>query len=100
MATTYQSQYGQAFVVPKRVGAYDETIADDAKAAVRAKMEAKHRAWRVDKSMWEMARQDNVHFILRVVEDTWVRELRDAVKLYTDVEPWTLITHLQRHATG
>ena len=47
-ATTYRSRYGQAFVVPKRVGAYDETIADDAKSAVRAKMEAKHRVWRVD----------------------------------------------------
>ena len=47
-ATTYRSRYGQAFVVPKRVGAYDETIVDDAKAAVRAKMEAKHRARRVD----------------------------------------------------
>ena len=41
-----------------------------------------------------------MHFILCVVEDTWVRELRDAVKFYTDVEPWELITHLQRHATG
>ena len=41
-----------------------------------------------------------MHFILCVVEDTWVRELRDAVKFYTDVEPWALLTHLQRHATG
>ena len=55
-ATTYQSQYGQALVVPKRVGAYNDTIADDAKAAVRAKMEAKHRAQRVHRSTWETAR--------------------------------------------
>ena len=41
-----------------------------------------------------------MHFILSVVDDTWIRELRDAVKLYTDVEPWALITHLQQHATG
>ena len=41
-----------------------------------------------------------MHFILRVVKDIWVRELRDAVKIYTDVEPWALISHLQRHATG
>ena len=27
-------------------------------------------------------------------------ELWDAVKFYTDVELWALITHLQRHATG
>ena len=41
-----------------------------------------------------------MHFILRVVEDTWVRELRDVVKFYMDVEPWALITHLQQQATG
>ena len=41
-----------------------------------------------------------MHFILRVVEDTWVQELQDAIKFYTDVEPWALLTHLQRHATG
>ena len=87
------------FVIRKRVGAYDETIADDAKVAVRAKMEANHRARRVDQSTYETARRETVHFILRVVEDTWVRELQDAVKFYTDVEPWALITHLQRHAT-
>ena len=28
-----------------------------------------------------------------------MREFRDAVKFYTDVEPWALITDLQRHAT-
>ena len=100
LATTYQSRYGQAFVATKRVGSYDETIADDAKAAVRAKMEAKHRARRVDRSTYETARRETVHFILRVVHGTWVQELRDAVKFYTDVDPWELITHLQRHATG
>ena len=96
-ATTYQNRYGQAFVVPKRVGAYDETIADDAKAVVRAKMEAKHRARRVDQSTWETEWRENVHFIIRVGQDTWVR---DSVKFYTDVEPWALITHLQRQSTG
>ena len=47
-ATNYRSQYSQAFVIPQRVGAYNETIADNAKAVVRAKMEAKHRARRVN----------------------------------------------------
>ena len=100
LTTTYQSRYGQAFVIPKRVGAYDETIADGTKATVRAKMEANHRVRRVDRSIYETARLETVHFILHVFEDTWVWELRDAVKFYTDVEPWALITHLQRHATG
>ena len=96
----YRSRYGQSFVIPQRVGAYDESIADNANAAVRAKMEAKNRARRVDRSTYETARRETVHFILSVVEDTWVRELRDAIKFYTDVEPLALITHLRQHATG
>ena len=100
LTSNYQSRYGQAFVIPQRVGAYDEAIADDAKAVMRSKMEAKHRARRVDKSTYETARQETVHFIFRVVEDTQVWELRDAVKFYTNVEPWMLITHLRQHATG
>ena len=54
----------------------------------------------MDRSTWETAWRETVHFILRVVEDTWVRELWDAVKFYTDVELWDLISHLQWHATG
>ena len=50
--------------------------------------------------MWETERQENVHFLLRVVKDTCVPELQDAVKFYTDVELWDLISHLQWHATG
>ena len=55
--TNYQSRYGQAFVIPQRVGAYDEAIVDDSKAAVRAKMEANHQARGVDQSTYETARQ-------------------------------------------
>ena len=51
----YRSRYGQAFVIPQRVGAYDESITDDAKAALRSKMEAKHRSRIVDRSTYETA---------------------------------------------
>ena len=96
----YCSRYRQAFVIPQRVGAYDESIAENAKAEVRAKMEAKRRARRLDRSTYKTARRETVHFILRVVEDTWVHELRDTIKFYTDVEPLALITHLRHHANG
>ena len=36
-----------------------------------------------------------MQFILAVVEDTWVRELRDTETFYTDVDPKALIAHLQ-----
>ena len=76
----YHSRYGQSFIIPQRVGAYDEIIADGAQDVMRAKMDSKNRARRVDRSTYKMARQETVHFILRVVEDIWVRELRYAIK--------------------
>ena len=63
-------------------------------------MEANHRARRADCSTYETARQETVPFILRVVEDTWVLELRDAIDFYTDVDPLALLTHLRQHPTG
>ena len=63
-------------------------------------MEAKHRARRVDRATYKTKRRETLHFILRVVEDTWVGELRDAIKFYTDVEPLAVLTHIRQHTTG
>ena len=38
--------------------------------------------------------------MLAVVADTWVRELRDPEMIYTDVDPWDLLAHLQAGCTG
>ena len=34
-------------------------------------------------------------FVLAVVADTWVRELRDTETLYTEVAPQDLLSYLQ-----
>ena len=39
-------------------------------------------------------------FILAVVEDTWVRELRDPDLFYTAVKPRALLSHLQAMCVG
>ena len=57
----YRSRYSQAFVITRRVGAYDESVAEDSKSTVRAKMEAKHRACGADHSTYETARRETVH---------------------------------------
>ena len=44
-ATNYRSVYGHLFVIPQRVSAYDETIADDTKAALRANMDVYLDGW-------------------------------------------------------
>ena len=39
-------------------------------------------------------------FVLAVVADTWVRELRDPNTIYTEVDPQDLLAHLQAGCTG
>lgn len=96
----YSAKYGQEFTPPKRVGAYDETLSDDAKAVVRAKAEARWRAKRLDRTTYDTARRETTAFILKAVEDTWVRELKDPETFYTDVAPRALLNHLQSQCTG
>ena len=73
----YLKRYGEAFPEPTRVGAHDLDIDDDATAVVRARLEAAHKAWHADRATFDTARQETTQFVLAVVADTWVRELRD-----------------------
>ena len=53
----YVACYGNAFHEPKRVGAYNPNIDDDATAIVRARLEAAHKANRADHATFETARR-------------------------------------------
>ena len=83
----YLKRYGEAFPEPTRVGAYDLDIDDDATSVVRARLEAAHKAWRADRSKYDTARRETTQFVLAVVADTWVRELKDPETIYTEVDP-------------
>ena len=37
--------------------------------------------------MYETARRETTQFVLAIVADTWVRELRDPDTIYTEVDP-------------
>ena len=84
---TYVARYSKAFPEPKRVGAYDTDIDDDAMALVRAILEAAHKEKRTDRANFETAIRETTQFVLAVVADTWVRELRETDSLYTEVGP-------------
>ena len=75
-------------------------IDNDATAVVRACTEAAHKAKRADRATYEIAQQDTTQFVLAVVADTWVRELRDTETIYTKVDPKDLLSHLQAGCTG
>ena len=98
--TAYLKRYGEAFPEPKRVGAYDLEIEDNATAIIWARLEAAHKARRADRATFETARQETTQFVLAVVADTWVRELRDPDTIYTKVDPQDFFAHLQAGCTG
>ena len=96
----FLNRYGEAFPEPTRVGAYDLEIDDDATAVVRARLEAAHKAWRADRATYDTARRETTKFVLAVVAETWVQELRDTETEYTEVDPRYLLAHLQSGCTG
>ena len=96
----YLKRYGEAFPEPTRVGAYDLEIDDDTTAVVRAWLKAAHKARRANRATYDTARQETTQFMLAVVADTWVCELRDPATIYTEVDPWDLLAHLQAGCTG
>ena len=100
--TAYASSFGagDTFPEPVRLAIYDETIANDATAVVRAKAEAKHRAKRADKGLYDAAKRETRQLIISKVEDTWIRELKDETTFYTQVSPRELLTHLQEICLG
>ena len=79
----YVARYGETFPDPKRVGAYDPDIYDNAVNAVCARLEAAHKAKRADHATFETAIRETTQFVLAIVADTWVRELQDMDSLYT-----------------
>ena len=96
----YVARYGAAFPEPARVGAYDPSIDDNATAVFRARTKAVHKAKRTDRATYETARRETTQFVIAVVADTWVQELRDTETIYTKVAPKDLLSHLQAGCTG
>ena len=89
--TAYVKRYGEAFPEPKRVGAYNLEINDGATAVVQAILEAAHKAQRAERATFETVQRETTQFVLAVVADTWVRELRDTDTIYTEVDPQYLL---------
>ena len=67
---------------------------------VRAILEVAHKAKHADCTIFESARRETTQFVLAIVTDTWVREIRDTDSLYTEVSPEDHFAHLQAEYTG
>ena len=96
----YTTRYGAEFAEPTQIGAYDVTIDDDYTTVVRTRTEASRKAKRADCGTYKTTRREIAQFTLAVVNDTWVWELRETEKFYTNVAPKALLTHLQAGCKG
>jgi len=96
----YVADYGSSFVRPTRLGAYDNTLDADVKNVERARAEAKWNARKDDWGLYEVAKKCARRFIISKVEDTWIRELKDARHFYTRVTAKELLDHLQASCLG
>ena len=94
----YVAHYGEAFPEPTRARSYNKNIDNNATVVVCARSKAAHKSKRVDRATYETARQETTQFVLSVVSNTWVRQLRDSDSLYTGVSTKDLFVNLQQGA--
>ena len=96
----YTAEYGEAFVRPTRMAAYDKTIKSDATNVDRARAEATWNAKLKDAATYEVTERCLRKFVISKVEDTWIRELKQAKFFYTKRTAKSIIDHLQSSCLG
>ena len=79
---------------------YDKTIDNNTTAVISARTKAAQKAKHADCATYKTAQLEMTQFVLTVVADTWVQELRDAEFIYTQVSSKDLFSHLQAGCTG
>ena len=97
---TYRARHGAKFPTPSRPTIYDVNTLIDTSNVVRVRREAAHTAKKEDYRLFTATKRESSKFILAVVEDTWVGELRDPDLFYTAVKPRDLLKHLQAMCVG
>ena len=69
-------------------------------AVVRAQSDLAHKEKCADRTTFDTARKETTQFMLAVVANTWVHEIRESDYLYTKVATKELFSHLQAGCTG
>ena len=100
-ADRYLHHYGLAFVRPAaRPAVYDPAIQEGASRVKRTRAEAAWAALIQDYEAYEAAEAGVKTFIVTVVEDTWIRDLRDPETFYSNVTALALLNHLRDRSGG
>ena len=96
----YKTLYGANFLTPARPEIYNVEIPINTSNSVRVRRKAAQTAKKEDYRIFSVFNRDSSKFVLAVVEDTWVRELRNPDLFYTAVKPQALLAHLQTLCVG
>ncbi len=100
-ANRYLHHYGLAFVrLAARPAVYDPDIEEGASRVERTRAEAAWAAPIQDYEAYEAAEAGVKTFIETVVEDTWIRDLRDPETFYSNVTALALLNHLRDPSGG
>ena len=79
---------------------YDATITKDTVPFERGKKEITWKVKRADYDVYDTAIRCTSNFIIAVVEDTLICELRDPISRYNDAAPWAIMLHLTTTGVG
>ena len=96
----YLADYKEPFPVQKKPGIYDPSITEDTKDSLRSQKEAIWKAKRRDYAFFSESERAVRKFIIAVVQDTYIRDLRSAKHFYTNVKPMDMLAHLQSMCGG
>ena len=83
----YKQRYWIKFPTPTNPAVCDETIPDNSNHVDQAKAKSIHKAKIADYQLFAATKCETRDFILEVVYDTWVQELRDPITFYTTMSP-------------
>jgi len=93
---TYKEIYGAPFPLPTEPSAYDTSIPDDAKAVLRARSEAIHKAHINDYLLNDATLRATHRFILGVIDDTYIPTLKTSSRTTTQQLGTQSQVHLAR----
>ena len=91
----YRYRYQYKFPMPNKWAVCDDTIPTNATNVVQSKSKAVHTVKIADYLLFAAAESKIRDFILAVIEDTWVRKLREPVTFYTSVSLSDLLAYLK-----
>ena len=90
----YRQRCCSKFPMPTKMAVYDEMVLNNSTNVVRAKAKSIHTSKIAYYLLFATAKRETRDFILAVVDNTWVRKLRNPVRFYTATAPLEILDHM------